>query len=286
MSTSIDTGADPTTLGLEVQGVTHEFTRHGNTMTVCENIEFDVRPGEFLSIVGPSGCGKTTLLRIVGGLIKATSGTVMIGDEPVTGPGPDRGFVFQQDSLFPWRTLTANVRFGLEAQGARGMRGDLSRGEWRKESEARAQAAIELVGLKDFANHYPHELSGGMRQRANLARALAIGPRVLLMDEPFSALDAQTREIMQSELLRIWRQNATTVLFITHQIDEAVYLSDRVVVMSARPGRVRDVVDVDLPRPRDLHVKRTPEFVTYTDRIWRQIEQEARQAAMTSTSGG
>jgi NitT/TauT family transport system ATP-binding protein len=277
---------EPQTLGLDIQGITHEFTRHGETMTVCEDIHFDVRPGEFLSIVGPSGCGKTTLLRIVGGLIKASAGTVTIGGEPVAGPGPDRGFVFQQDSLFPWRTLKANVRFGLEAQGARGGRGGLSRGQWRKESDARAQAAIELVGLKDFAGHYPHELSGGMRQRANLARAIAIGPRVLLMDEPFSALDAQTREIMQAELLHIWRQNQTTVLFITHQIDEAVYLSDRVVVMSARPGRVRDVVEVDLPRPRDLHVKRTPEFLTYTDRIWRQIEQEARQAAMTSTRGG
>jgi NitT/TauT family transport system ATP-binding protein len=272
-------------LGLQIQGITHRFTRHGETMEVCHDVSFDVRPGEFLSIVGPSGCGKTTLLRIVGGLIEPTDGAVQIGGKTVTGPGPDRGFVFQQDSLFPWRTLTGNVGFGLEAQGIRSRRGDVSRSEWRKRSADRTQAAIELVGLKDFAGHYPHELSGGMRQRANLARALAIGPKVLLMDEPFSALDAQTREIMQAELLRVWRQERATVIFITHQIDEAVYLSDRVAVMSSRPGQIREMVDVDLPRPRDLHVKRTAEFVTYTDHIWRQIEHEARTAAMPSMGG-
>jgi NitT/TauT family transport system ATP-binding protein len=271
--------------GLQVQGITHRFSRHGQTMEVCQDINFDVRPGEFLSIVGPSGCGKTTLLRIVGGLIEPTDGIVQIGGETVHGPGPDRGFVFQQDSLFPWRTLSGNVHFGLEAQGTRAKRGELSRGEWRAQAAERTKAAIELVGLKDFAGHYPHELSGGMRQRANLARALAIEPKVLLMDEPFSALDAQTREIMQAELLRVWRQDRATVIFITHQIDEAVYLSDRVAIMSSRPGRVREVVDVDLPRPRDLHVKRTPEFVTYTDHIWRQIEHEARSAAMPAMGG-
>jgi NitT/TauT family transport system ATP-binding protein len=167
-----------------------------------------------------------------------------------------------------------NVRFGLELQGV-----------GRKPSTARAMEVIKLVGLTDFADHYPHELSGGMRQRANLARALAIGPDVLLMDEPFSALDAQTREFMQAELLRIWWQEKKTVIFITHQIDEAVFLSDRVVVMSSRPGRIREVLAIDIERPRDLHVKRTPEFVAYTDAIWRLIEQEAR-ADFESTSGG
>jgi NitT/TauT family transport system ATP-binding protein len=269
--------------GLEVQGVSHEFVRQGKSMVVCEDISFTVRPGEFLSIVGPSGCGKTTLLRILGGLIAPSDGQVIIDGEVVTGPGPDRGFVFQQDSLFPWRTTKGNVRFGLEAQAARRSRRE--RAGWRKTADEQADAAIELVGLKDFGGHFPHELSGGMRQRANLARALAIGPRILLMDEPFSALDAQTREIMQAELLRIWRHNGSTVVFITHQIDEAVFLSDRVIVMSSRPGQICDVVDVDLPRPRDLHVKRTPEFVTHADRIWRHIEQEARFAAMPTTGG-
>lgn len=272
-------GADA---GLVVRAVSHSFTRHGTTMQACQEINLDIKPGEFVSIVGPSGCGKTTLLRIVGGLVAPTSGAVMIDGQRVTGPGPDRGFVFQQDSLFPWRTLTGNVRFGLEVQGTRRRRGQVTRKQWQERTEQQVKDAIELVGLKDFAGHYPHELSGGMRQRANLARALALGPNTLLMDEPFSALDAQTREIMQAELLRIWRQNRSTVLFITHQIDEAVYLSDRVAVMSSRPGRIREVIDIELPRPRNLNVKRTPDFVAYTDRIWRQIEQEARSAAIPS----
>jgi NitT/TauT family transport system ATP-binding protein len=265
--------ATATAPGVAIKGVHMQFHRRGQTTTVLDDINFDVRPAEFLGIVGPSGCGKTTLLRIVGGLIDALAGSVVIGGKAIDGPGPDRGFVFQQDSLFPWRTLTDNVRFGLEVQGTR-----------KKASIERAMEVIRLVGLGDFANHYPHELSGGMRQRANLARALAIEPDVLLMDEPFSALDAQTREFMQAELLRIWQQERKTVIFITHQIDEAVYLSDRVVVMSSRPGRIREIVDVDLPRPRDLRVKRTPEFVEYTDAIWRMIEQEAR-ADFESSSG-
>jgi NitT/TauT family transport system ATP-binding protein len=259
--------------GLDVHDVSMYFERRGRRTNVCENVGFRVEPGEFLSLVGPSGCGKTTLLRIVGGLIAPKRGGVSIDGKRVEGPGADRGFVFQQDSLFPWRTLVDNVRFGLEIQGVK-----------RRASIERAMQVIELVGLTDFAQHYPHELSGGMRQRANLARALAIGPKVLLMDEPFSALDAQTREFMQAELLRIWEQEQKTVLFITHQIDEAVYLSDRVVVMSSHPGRIRDVVTIDLPRPRDLHVKRTPEFIQYTDVIWRQIEAEAR-ADFDGTAG-
>jgi NitT/TauT family transport system ATP-binding protein len=252
--------------GLRVEGAAMQFQRRGVVTDVFSDVDFEVAPGEFVSIVGPSGCGKTTLLRIVGGLIQPKAGQVFIGDRAVTKPGPDRGFVFQQDSLFPWRTLIDNVRFGLEM-----------RGEKKKASIARAMEVIQLVGLSDFAGHYPHELSGGMRQRANLARAIAIEPDVLLMDEPFSALDAQARELMQEELLRIWRQDEKTVLFITHQIDEAVYLSDRVIVMGARPGRIRREVTIDIPRPRDLKVKRTPEFVAYADLIWGEIEEEARQ---------
>jgi NitT/TauT family transport system ATP-binding protein len=270
---------------VEVHAISHAFTRDDQTTQVCEGVSFDVKPGEFLSIVGPSGCGKTTLLRIIGGLVTPTEGEVVIGGERVTGPGTDRGFVFQQDSLFPWRTLAGNVGFGLETQGTRSRRGGISRREWKARAEQQVKEAIELVGLSKFAGHYPHELSGGMRQRANLARALALGPTTLLMDEPFSALDAQTRELMQAELLRIWRQNRSTVIFITHQIDEAVYLSDRVAVMNSGPGRVREMIDIDLPRPRDLDVKRTPTFIAYTDRIWRLIGHDARESAALPADG-
>jgi NitT/TauT family transport system ATP-binding protein len=279
------TTAPPAAGSLEVRGISHTFTRNEQTTQVCEGISFDVRPGEFLSIVGPSGCGKTTLLRIVGGLVAPTDGEIISDGKSVKGPDSDRTFVFQQDSLFPWRTLAGNVGFGLEMQGTRARRGGLSRKEFKARTEEQVTEAIELVGLSKFAGHYPHELSGGMRQRANLARALALRPRTLLMDEPFSALDAQTRELMQEELLRIWRQNGSTVIFITHQIDEAVYLSDRVAVMSSGPGRIREMIEIDLPRPRDLEVKRTPAFVTYTDHIWRLIGHDARRSAALPSDG-
>ena len=268
-------------LGVEVRGVEMQFARRGTVTKVLHDIAFDVHPGEFLSIVGPSGCGKTTLLRVIGGLIEPTGGTVAIDGTRIEGPGGDRGFVFQQDSLFPWRTLCDNVQFGLELQG----RGDRGRGAFKRECRERALDVINLVELGGFADHYPHELSGGMRQRANLARALAIDPKVLLMDEPFSALDAQTRELMQAELLRIWRKSGKTVVFITHQIDEAVYLSDRVLVMGSRPGTIKDIVTVDIPRPRELSVKRTPAFLSYTDGIWRQIEDEAKFAHAGRSEG-
>jgi NitT/TauT family transport system ATP-binding protein len=220
-----------------------------------------------VSIVGASGCGKTTLLRIVDGLVAPTRGAIRVDGQPVSGPGPDRGFVFQQDALFPWRTVLDNVVFGLEVQGRA-----------KRETRERANGFLQLVGLTGFEHLFPHELSGGMRQRANLARALTIDPDVLLMDEPFASLDAQTREIMQSELLRIWRSNKKTVLFVTHQIDEAVYLSDRVVVMTSRPGRVKSILEVDIPRPRDLSVKRTPRFLELVDEIWKMIEEEVKAA--------
>jgi ABC-type nitrate/sulfonate/bicarbonate transport system ATPase subunit len=275
----MSTTAAPAAAGsLEVRAISHSFTRNEETTQVCEDINLDVKPGEFLSIVGPSGCGKTTLLRIVGGLIAPTAGDILSNGKTVKGPDSSRTFVFQQDSLFPWRTLAGNVGFGLEV-GSRVRRGGMSRKEWKARTEEQVTEAIELVGLTKFSGHYPHELSGGMRQRANLARALALRPETLLMDEPFSALDAQTRELMQAELLRIWRQNRSTVIFITHQIDEAVYLSDRVAVMSSGPGRIREMIDIDLPRPRDLEVKRTPAFIAYTDRIWRLIGHDARRSA-------
>ena len=234
-------------------------------LAVLEDVSLAVAPGEFVSFVGPSGGGKTTFLRIIAGLESADQGDIRIDDHPVTKPGMDRGFVFQADSLLPWRTVFNNTFIGLEVNGA-----------ITPETRSRTQALLRLVGLGGFENYYPRQLSGGMRQRVNLARALAVNPEVLLMDEPFSSLDAQTREIMQAELMRIWSSGRKTVLFITHQIDEAVYLSDRVVVFSRRPGRISEIVAVGLPRPRPLSVKRSPEFVAYVERIWRLIEDDVR----------
>jgi NitT/TauT family transport system ATP-binding protein len=250
---------------LEADQVTKTFTKRGQELNVLDGVSCAVTAGEFVSIVGASGCGKTTFLRIIDGLETVTSGQIRIDGSEVTTPGPDRGFVFQQDGLFPWRTVLRNVVLGTELQGVS-----------KRKREAAAAEYIKLVGLSGFEQHYPHELSGGMRQRVNLARALAVRPEVLLMDEPFAALDAQTREIMQSELLRIWRADRRTVLFVTHQIDEAIYLSDRVIVMTARPGQIKEIIDVGLPRPRDLSLKRTPEFAALVDQIWGLIEVEVR----------
>ncbi len=259
---------------LELRGVSMVYAQRGRPFAAIRDVSLQVEAGQFISIVGASGCGKTTLLRIVDGLIRPTRGQVWVDGRAVDCPGPDRGFVFQQDALFPWRTLLDNVIFGLEIQGRS-----------KQESRARAAGLLTLVGLDGFEHHFPHELSGGMRQRANLARALTIDPDVLLMDEPFAALDAQTREIMQSELLRIWRSNRKTVLFVTHQIDEAVYLADRVVVMTSRPGQVKAVLDIDIPRPRDLSVKRTPAFLELVDEIWKMIEEEVKSALRIRTDG-
>jgi NitT/TauT family transport system ATP-binding protein len=251
---------------LSTQKLCKIFRKDDTEIEALRDISLAINEGEFVSIVGASGCGKTTLLRILDGLIPATSGAVMVNGARVTGPGPDRAFVFQQDGLMPWRTVEANVSFGLEI---RGMAGDAAK--------KRAHDYIRLVGLAGFEKHYPHELSGGMRQRVNIARALAVEPDILLMDEPYAALDAQTREIMQGEMMRIWQQTKKTVVLITHQIDEAVFLSDRVFVFTARPGRLKETITVDLPRPRTLALKRTAEFVRFTDRIWRLIEEEVRE---------
>jgi NitT/TauT family transport system ATP-binding protein len=263
-------GAGPTKL--ELRNISMRYTRREHRFDALRDVSLQVDAGEFISLVGASGCGKTTLLRIVDGLMKPTRGEVWIDGQPVDRPGPNRGFVFQQDALFPWRTVLDNVIFGLEVQGRS-----------KQESRARADGLLGLVGLSGFEQHFPHELSGGMRQRANLARALTIDPDVLLMDEPFASLDAQTREIMQSELLRIWRANRKTVLFVTHQIDEAVYLADRVVVMTSQPGQIKAVLNVGIDRPRDLSVKRTPHFLELVDEIWKMIEEEVR-AALQMTS--
>jgi NitT/TauT family transport system ATP-binding protein len=219
-----------------------------------------------VSIVGPSGCGKTTFLNAVDGLLPITSGSLELNGEAISKPGPDRAMVFQQPSLLPWRTVLGNVVYGLEMQGRTS----------KAERAERARELIYLVGLGGFEHAFPTELSGGMQQRVNLARALATDPDMLLLDEPFAALDAQTREFMQSELLRIWGETRKTALFITHDIKEAVYLADRVLVFTKRPGRVKACVDVDLARPRELSVKREPRFLEYEDEIWNHIEEEVR----------
>jgi len=252
---------------LALNSISMVYSQRGRRFVALRDISLDIEAGEFISLVGASGCGKTTLLRVVDGLVAPTHGEVLVDGARVTRPGPDRGFVFQQDALFPWRTVLNNIIFGLEVQGRA-----------KHEALVRADALVRLVGLGGFEHHYPHELSGGMRQRANLARALTIDPDILLMDEPFAALDAQTREIMQAELLRIWRSDRKTVMFVTHQIDEAVYLADRVVVMTSRPGQIKAVLDVDIPRPRDLSVKRTPRFLELVDAIWKMIEEEVKAA--------
>ncbi len=244
--------------------------RTDEDLPVLHDVGFEVLEGELVCIVGPSGCGKSTLLNAVDGLIAVTDGAILVDGRAVDGPGPDRAMVFQHDSLFPWRTVLQNVMYGLDLQGK------LDKAERR----ARALALVELVGLMGFADHYPHELSGGMRQRVNIARALVMEPQLLLLDEPFAALDAQTREFMQVELLKILARARTTALFVTHQINEAVFLSNRVVVLSARPARVKEIIEVDLPAARSLELKHQPPFVALEQRIWRLIEQEAERTGM------
>jgi NitT/TauT family transport system ATP-binding protein len=251
---------------LRVDGVGKIFARRGKpSVEALRDINLAINEGEFVSIVGASGSGKSTLLRIIDGLIEPSGGGVFVDGTRVARPGPDRAMVFQQDSLLPWKTVIENVAYGLTLAGTK----------WPAASKV-AERFIAMTGLSGFESHYPHQLSGGMRQRVNVARALAVNPRILLLDEPFAALDAQTREIMQTELLSIWRESRKTVLLITHQIDEAVFLSDRVIVFSARPGSVREEVRIDLPRPRHLELKRTAEFVGLVDRIWKLIEAEVR----------
>jgi NitT/TauT family transport system ATP-binding protein len=238
-------------------------------LQALQDINLAVERGEFIAVVGPSGCGKTTFLRIVAGLEPATSGEVALDGRAVRGPGGDRGFVFQSDNLLPWRTVFANAIIGREVAGRVG-----------SAERQRTMELLKLVGLEGFEHYHPRQLSGGMRQRVNLARALAIDPQVLLMDEPFSSLDAQTREIMQTELMRIWEDGRKTVLFVTHQIDEAVFLADRVLVFARRPGRLRESVAIALARPRALAIKRTAEFVRYVDHIWRLIEDDVRASVI------
>lgn len=229
-----------------------------------KDINLTVSKGEFISIIGPSGCGKSTIFGIIGGLIEASSGDVRIKGEIVKGPHPSIGVVFQEESAFPWLTTLENVEFGLRMYGVN-----------KKERRAKARDMIELVGLSGFENHYPGELSGGMRQRVAIARTLVMEPEIILMDEPFGALDEQTRLILGEELLRIWEKIRATILFITHSISEAVMLSDLVFVMSGRPGRFKKIITVDIPRPRSSFVISTERFTEITDEIWHELKEEA-----------
>jgi len=248
------------------------FEREAREIPALVDVSLSISDGEFVAVVGPSGCGKTSLMNIVAGLLPYDDGTVSIDGRKVSGPGVDRAVVFQHASLLPWRTIAGNIRYGMEMQN----RFDATT------MRERTNAFLKLVGLSGFENHYPSELSGGMQQRVNLARALAADPVVLLMDEPFAALDAQTREFMQAELLKIWAKAKKTVMFITHQINEAVYLADRVVVMSARPGRVKGVFEIPFGRPRGLELKRDQKFLQLEDAIWKLIEEEASSLGMVA----
>ncbi len=239
----------------------------GGQLVAVEDFDLKVQRGEFVTIVGPSGCGKSTLLSVVDGLIPPSRGEIFINGKTVKEPGHDRALVFQEFALLPWRTVEGNVMLGLE----------LHKKYTPAQMKEIAHHYIQMVGLKGFEKHYPHQLSGGMRQRVGIARALAVNPDILLMDEPFAALDAQTREIMSVELLRIWEQDKKTVLFVTHSIDEAVYLADRIVVMSGRPGRVKEIIPVDLPRPRKLSIKDETQFVHLRRHIWDLLEEEVKR---------
>jgi len=251
---------------IEIQGISKSFQKtvknNSTELRALANVSLSIRENEFVSIIGPSGCGKTTLLKIIDGLIPCDSGGISINGKHVSAPGPDRAVVFQTFALLPWRTVLANVEFSLELRRLP-----------KEERERTAREYLKRVGLADFENHYPHELSGGMQQRAGLARALAVNPMILLMDEPFGSVDAQTRQLLQEELLELWQRERKTVIFVTHSMDEAVYLSDRVVVMTPRPGKVAEVLDVPLPRPRlPDEVRRDPKFVDLTNYIWDSLK--------------
>jgi len=249
---------------IDLEDVRIAFGGNGHTVEAVQRFSLTTRPGEFVALLGPSGCGKSTVLNAVAGFVRPLEGQVLVDGEPVARPGADRGMVFQQHSLFPWKTVVENVEFGLKMRGV-----------GRTERNSAARTYLHLVGLGGFENAYPAQLSGGMQQRVGIARVLVNRPRVMLMDEPFAALDAQTRLTMQELLLAVWQEVRTTVLFVTHDIDEALFLSDRVAVMTARPGRLRDVVDVPLPRPRAPEITTAPEFMRLKAHVFAQVREEA-----------
>ena len=248
---------------VHIDNVVKKFNGRNGEMVALNGVTLDIHDNEFICVVGPSGCGKSTLLNIIAGLLEPTSGEVYCDGKLVEGTGTDRGVVFQQYALFPWLTVKKNVRFALEMRGVKG-----------KEADELAMKYLEKVDLVKFANHYPKELSGGMKQRVAIARAYAAEPQVLLMDEPFGALDAQTRTQLQSELLQTWERDMKTCFFITHDVDEAIILAQKVIVMSARPGRVKAVIDIDIPYPRDQETKMSPRFLELKNEIWSLVYQE------------
>ncbi len=258
---------------LDIVDARKTFVRDDKLVCAIDHVSLGVAGGEFVTIVGPSGCGKSTLLHIVAGFESVDSGRIAFDGRTITKPGPDRGVMFQEYSLYPWRTVLGNVLWGLEAQGVA-----------KPRRRVVAEQYLRMVGLWEFRDHYPGELSGGMKQRVALARMLAFEPKVLLMDEPFGALDAQTRQVMQEELLRIWDQDRKTVLFVTHDIDEAIYLSDRVIVFTARPGRIRQELTIDLPRPRVIDVCKSQRFVEYRNAIWDLLRPDAAVPASPGAS--
>ncbi|UOQ90278.1 ABC transporter ATP-binding protein [Agromyces endophyticus] len=245
---------------ISVRGVTKTFDLKGEEFVALDDVSLDVADNEFVTVVGPSGCGKSTLMNILAGLDSPTDGEALVDGVPVAGPGPDRGVIFQQYALFPWLTVRKNVEFGLKTAGLPA-----------KERREKAEHFIEMVGLGEFADALPKMLSGGMKQRCAIARAYAVDPSILLMDEPFGALDALTRVKLQEQLLDTWSQEKRTVAFITHDVDEAVFLANRVVVMAARPGRIYEIVDVDLPYPRTEEMRLSPEFAELRNRVWNAV---------------
>ncbi len=245
---------------ISVRGITKTFDLKGESFVALDGVDLDVADNEFITVVGPSGCGKSTLMNILAGLDTPTAGEALVDGRAVTGPGPDRGVIFQQYALFPWLTVRKNVEFGLKTAGMPAA-----------ERRAKAQHFIDMVGLGDFADALPKMLSGGMKQRCAIARAYAMDPSILLMDEPFGALDALTRVKLQEQLLQTWSQEKRTVMFITHDVDEAVFLANRVVVMAARPGRIYEIIDVDLPYPRTEQMRLSPEFAELRNRVWNAV---------------
>jgi len=264
----------PAQAKIEFEHVSKQFTVRDNLklrgteqFTAVENVSFSVKTGEFLVVVGPSGCGKSTLLDLLAGLTPPTSGRILLDGKPITGPGMDRGVVFQQYALFPWRTALENVEFGLELRGLKA-----------KERRDQARSFLDLVGLSGFENRHPHELSGGMKQRVAIARSLAYDPDVLLMDEPFAALDQQTREILQGELVRIWQASKKTIVFITHGIDEAVCLGERVAIMTSRPGRIKTIIDIPESLKYGEDVRSRPEYGAIRHEVWSRLRDEVQRA--------
>lgn len=248
---------------VKIENVRKVYDTRNGEMVALNGVNLDIMENEFICVVGPSGCGKSTLLNIIAGLLEPTSGRVICDGKEVKGTGTERGVVFQQYALFPWMTVKKNVMFGLNLKGIKG-----------KEAEDIAMKYIKMVQLEDFVDHYPKELSGGMKQRVAIARAYAVNPSILLMDEPFGALDAQTRTQLQQELLETWEKEKKTCFFITHDVDEAIILAQKVIIMSARPGRIKEIVDINIPYPRNQETKMSPEFLELKNHIWSQVYQE------------